>query len=185
MRFLIGCERSGVVREAYRKRGYDAWSCDLYSTEIPGQHIQGDIVEVAYWGIWGCAIFFPPCTHLTVSGARWFKDKKTEKEKAVEFFMKLANAPILKIAIENPIGIMSTRWRKPDQIIQPYEYGHGETKATCIWVKNLPLLKPTNIVSGREHRIHKMLPSKDRGYLRSITFQGIANAMAEQWGDSQ
>jgi hypothetical protein len=127
-------------------------------------------------------IAFPPCTHLAVSGARWFKDKRKEQAEAIEFFMLLANANIPRIAIENPIGIMSTRWRKPDQIIQPWQYGHGETKATCLWLKNLPLLRPTNIVDGREARIHKMPPSPERGKLRSITYAGIAAAMAEQWG---
>jgi hypothetical protein len=127
-------------------------------------------------------IAHPPCTHLCVSGARWFKKKIKEQEEAIDFFMALANTPIHKIAIENPVSIMSTIWRKPDQIIQPWQFGHGETKATCLWLRNLEPLEPTKIVEGREARIHKMPPSKDRGKLRSITYQGIANAMAEQWG---
>jgi hypothetical protein len=127
---------------------------------------------------------FPPCTHLCVSGARWFKRKKDEQLEAIKFFMALVNAPIPRIAIENPVGIMSTRYRKPDQIIQPWMFGHGETKATCLWLNNLPLLTPTKIVSGREARIHKMPPSADRGQLRSITLTGIAEAMAHQWGES-
>ena len=180
MKILIGCERSGIVREEFKKRGHNAWSCDIFPTDIPGQHIQDNVLNHLFG--WDMAIFFPPCTRLAVSGAKWFSMYSAEQRKAIVFFMQLALSPILKIAIENPIGVMSTAWRKPDQIIQPYEFGHGETKATCLWTKNLPLLKPTNIVSGREHRIHKMPPSKDRGYLRSITYLGIAKAMAEQWG---
>jgi hypothetical protein len=127
-------------------------------------------------------IAFPPCTYLCSSGARWWKDRRTEQLKALWFVSELVHAPIFRICIENPIGTLSTAWRKPDQIIQPWQFGHGETKATCLWLKNLPKLKPTNIVEGRENRIHKMPPSKDRGKLRSITYQGVANAMAEQWG---
>ncbi len=181
MKVLVGCEVSAIVREEFRKRGHDAMSCDLLPTEISGKHYQGDVLDIINDG-WDMGIFFPPCTRLAVSGARWWKDKQEEQKQAIIFFMKLANAPIPKIAIENPIGIMSTKWRKPDQIIQPYEYGHGETKATCIWVKNLPLLKPTKIVAGREHRIWKMPPSANRGRERSRTFRGIAQAMAQQWG---
>ena len=128
-------------------------------------------------------IAHPPCTHLAVSGARWFKDKRQEQQDAIGFFMMLIKAPILKIAVENPISIMSSRYRKPDQIIQPWMFGHGETKATCLWLKNLPLLKPTEIVDGREARIHRMPPSPDRWKERSRTFEGIAKAMAEQWGE--
>ena len=127
-------------------------------------------------------IAFPPCTYLAVSGARWFRDRLPEQQKAIWFVSELAHAPIPRICIENPIGILSTTWRKPDQIIQPWQFGHGETKATCLWLKNLHKLLPTNIVEGREARIHKMSPSKDRGRLRSITYRGIAEAMAEQWG---
>lgn len=181
MDILVGCEFSGAVRESFKKRGHNAWSCDLRPTEIPGQHIQDNILNYIERK-WDLAIFFPPCTRLCVSGARWFNLYPDEQEEAAMFFMALANAKIPRIAIENPIGVMSTKWRKPDQIIQPWQFGHGETKATCLWLKNLPLLRPTNIVEGREARIHKMPPSADRGKLRSITYQGIADAMAEQWG---
>jgi hypothetical protein len=129
-------------------------------------------------------IAFPPCTHLCVSGARWFKEKQREQADAIDFFMTLARAPIPRIAIENPIGIMSTRWRKPDQIIQPWQFGHGETKATCLWLKGLPKLVPTNIVDGRENRVHRMPPGPDRWKERSRTYQGIADAMADQWGNA-
>jgi len=184
MRVLIACEFSGIVRDSFKKMGHYALSCDLLPTERPGNHIHGDVLNIFddYVWKWDLMIAFPPCTHLAVSGARWFKDKLEEQKEAIDFFMALANADIPKIAIENPVGIMSTKWRKPDQIIQPWQFGHGETKATCLWLKNLPPLKPTNIVNGRENRIHKMPPSKNRGKLRSITYQGIADAMAEQWG---
>ena len=180
MKVLVACEFSGIVREAFRKRGHDAWSCDLLPTETPGQHIQGDVLKTLGDG-WNLMIAHPPCTHLSVSGARWFANKQKEQVDARRFFMALVNAPIEKICIENPIGIMSTCYRKPEQIIQPWQFGHGETKATCLWLKNLPLLKPTNIVSGRENRIWKEPPSKDRWKKRSRTFQGIADAMATQW----
>jgi len=182
MRVLVACEFSGVVREAFRKRGHDAWSCDLLPTEIEGKHIINDVKSVLTFGLWDLVIAHPPCTHLSVSGARWFKDKQKERWEAIQFFMFIACNHAKKICIENPISIMSTVYRKPDQIIQPWQFGHGETKATCLWLKGLPKLVPTNIVEGREARIHKMPPSKDRGRLRSITYQGIANAMAEQWG---
>ena len=188
MRVLIACEFSGVVREAFIKRGHDAVSCDLLPTEISGPHIQDDItnaLKMHYYNDdhlrWDLMVAFPPCTHLAVSGAKWFKYKVEEQKEAMEFFMSLVNTNITKIAIENPIGIMSTQYRKPDQIIQPWQYGHGETKATCLWLKNLPKLEPTNIVEGREHRIHKMAPGPNRARERSRTYQGIANAMAEQW----
>lgn len=183
MRVLIACEFSGVVRDAFRMRGHDAWSCDLLLGEgaYNNKHYQGDVLFYLDEG-WDLMIAHPPCTHLSVSGARWFKNKQKEQKEAIDFFMKLARAPIEKICVENPVSIMSTKWRKPDQIIQPWQFGHGETKSTCLWLKNLPLLKSTDIVSGRESRIHKMPPSKDRGKLRSITYSGIAQAMAEQWG---
>ena len=181
MKILIACEYSGIVRDSFSQKGHYAISCDLLPSEKGHPHCQNDVLEYLDYG-WDMMVAFPPCTHLAVSGARWFKDKQVEQKQAIEFFMELANADIPKIAIENPIGIMSTQWRKPDQIIQPWQFGHGETKATCLWLKNLPKLNPTNIVSGRENRIHKMPPSKDRGKLRSLTYQGIANAMAEQWG---
>ncbi len=180
MKVLIACEFSGIVRQAFSARDHNAWSCDLLDTEIPGQHIKGDVLEILNDG-WDLMIAHPPCTHLAVSGARWFKDKIEEQKEAIDFFMKLANAPIPRICIENPISIMSTKWRKPDQIIQPWQFGHGETKATCLLLKNLPLLQPTNIVEGREARVHKMSPGPNRWKERSRTFTGIAEAMSTQW----
>ena len=183
MRILVACEFSGVVREAFRAKGHDAWSCDFLPADDGSEfHLKGDCFNAINNFQWDMMIAHPPCTHLSVSGARWFKDKLPEQRLAILFFMALATTEIEKIAIENPIGIMSTGYRKPDQIIQPWQFGHGETKATCLWLKNLPKLKPTNIVEGREAKIHKMPPSKDRGKLRSITYQGIAEAMASQWG---
>lgn len=181
MNILIACEFSGIVRDAFIKKGHYAISCDILPTEKKGQHYQGDILDIINDG-WDLMVAHPPCIHLAVSGARWFKYKQKEQAESLEFVRKLLNAPIDKIALENPISIISTKIRKPDQIIQPWQFGHGETKATCLWLKNLPKLKPTNIVSGRENRIHKMPPSKDRWKNRSRTFQGIADAMAEQWG---
>lgn len=181
MKILIGCEFSGIVRDAFLDKGHNAISCDLLPTEKPGgPHIHGDISVILNEG-WDMMIAHPPCTHLAVSGARWFKDKLKEQEQALGFVRQLMDAPILRICIENPISIISTRIRKPDQIIQPWQFGHGETKATCLWLKNLPLLKPTKIVDGREARVHSEPPSKDRWKNRSRTCQGIANAMAEQW----
>ena len=181
MKVLIACEYSGIVREAFAKKGHDAMSCDLLPAEIPGNHYQGDIRDVLYDG-WDLMIGHPPCDHLAVSGARWFKEKRADgrQQAAIEFFMMLANAPIEKIALENPVSIMSTQYRRPDQIIQPWMFGHGETKATCLWLKNLPLLQPTNIVEGREQRIWKMGPSEHRWKERSRTFTGISEAMANQ-----
>lgn len=182
MKILVACEFSGTVRNAFNKFGHDAWSCDLLPSDIPGNHIQGDVLKVLKNG-WDLMIAHPPCTHLAVSGARWFKDKKQEQMEGIEFFMALAEANIPKKCIENPISIMSTVYRKPDQIIQPWQHGHGETKSTCLWLTGLPLLTPTNIVAGREAKIHLMPPSTDRWKLRSKTYQGIADAMAKQWGD--
>jgi site-specific DNA-cytosine methylase len=181
MNILVACEFSGVVMEAFRKRGHNAWSCDLLPSDVGHHHIQGDVLEMIDLG-WDMMIAHPPCTHLAVSGARWFKDKKTEQAEAIDFFCKLADANIPRICIENPISIMSSQYRKPDQIIQPWQFGHGETKATCFWLKNLPNLIPTDIVEGREARVHKLPPSADRWKLRSKTYQGIAEAMANQWG---
>ena len=181
MKVLVACEYSGRVREAFRNLGHDAWSCDLLESEDNSPfHIQGDVLPLLTQG-WDLMIAHPPCTHLAVSGARWFKDKLTEQADALWFVDMLLNAPIEKIALENPISIISSRIRKPDQIIQPWQYGHGETKATCLWLKNLPKLTPTNIVEGREAVVHKMPPGPDRWKNRSRTYQGIANAMAEQW----
>ena len=184
MNILIACEFSGVVRNAFTDNGHNVLSCDLLPTEQVGWHHEGDVIELIKEHKWDMMIAFPPCTHLSVSGARYWKEKQEDRrqQKAIDFFMKLANANITKIAVENPVGIISTVWRKPDQIIQPWQFGHGETKATCLWLKNLPKLEPTNIVSGREQRIWKMPPSKDRAKLRSITYQGIADAMDDQWG---
>lgn len=181
MRILIACEYSGTVRDAFIARGHDAVSCDLLPTESPGPHYQGDVMDIINDG-WDMMIAHPPCTHLAVSGARWFKDKKREQKDAINFFMAMINAPINMIAVENPICIMSSKYRKPNQIIQPWQYGHGETKATCLWLKNLPALVPTNIVDGREQKIWKVPPSPDRWKIRSKTYPGIAAAMAEQWG---
>lgn len=180
MKVLVACEFSGIVREAFKAKGHDAWSCDILPTEIPGQHIQGDAIKILGDG-WDLMIAHPPCTHLAVSGARWFKDKQEEQREALDFVLQLLDAPINKIALENPISIISSQIRKPNQIIQPWQFGHGETKATCLWLKNLPSLTPTNIVEGREAKIHKMPPSKDRWKKRSLTYQGIAKAMADQW----
>ena len=182
MRVLIGCEFSGTVRDAFIRRGHEAMSCDLLPTESYGPHYQGDIRDVLDYP-WDLAIFHPPCTHLSVSGARHFEAKRLDgrQQAAVSFFMSLAKADIPRIAIENPVCIMSSLWRKPDQIIQPWQFGHGETKATCLWLKGLPPLNPTNIVEGRENRIHRMPPSEERGKERSKTYPGIAEAMAEQW----
>ncbi len=181
MKVLVACEFSGVVREAFSERGHDVWSCDLLDTEIPGQHYKGDVLDILENG-WDLMIAHPPCTYLAVSGAHWWKDRQAEQADAIRFVMMLANAPISKIAIENPIGKLSTAWRKPDQIIQPWQFGHGETKATCLWLKGLPKLQPTRIVDGREERIHREPPSPERWKNRSRTFTGIAAAMAEQWG---
>lgn len=183
MRVLIGCEFSGTVRRAFRSRGHDAWSCDLLPAEDASEfHIQGDVADVLGAG-WNLAIFHPPCTHLAVSGARWFKNKRREQEEALEFVRTLLAAPIPRIALENPVSIISSRIRRPDQIIQPWQFGHGEVKATCLWLKNLPPLVPTHVVDGREARVHRMPPGPNRWKERSRTFVGIADAMAEQWGD--
>jgi hypothetical protein len=180
-RILVACEFSGTVRDAFAAKGHDAWSCDLLPTEKPGNHYQCDVTEVLDEG-WDLMIAHPPCTHLAVSGARWWKFKGKEQEEACRFVLKLAGAPIERIAIENPIGYLSTAWRKPDQIIQPWQFGHGETKATCLWLKGLPKLEPTDVVEGREARIHRLPPTEDRWKLRSLTYSGIAKAMAAQWG---
>lgn len=183
MRVLVACEFSGIVRDAFAARGHDAWSCDILPTERPGNHIQCDVLSILGDG-WDLMIAHPPCTHLAVSGARWFADKQVEQEAALGFVRTLLHAPIPRVALENPVSIISSRMRKPDQIIQPWQFGHGETKATCLWLENLPLLVPANIVDGREQRIHKMPPSPDRWRERSRTYPGIAAAMAAQWGET-
>lgn len=183
MRILVACEFSGAVRDAFAARGHEAWSCDLLSAERPGRHIVGDVLAVLSDG-WDLLIAHPPCTHLSVSGARWFPEKRKsgEQQAAIDFFMACVNAPVPKIAVENPVCIMSRLYRKPDQIIQPWMFGHPETKATCLWLKGLPKLTPTNIVAGREARVHRMPPGQHRSRERSRTFSGIAEAMAAQWG---
>lgn len=182
MRILVACEFSGIVRDAFIRKGHEAVSCDLLPSERPGPHIVGNVLDHLHEH-WDMMIAFPPCTHLAVSGARWFKNKQEEQKEAVDFFLQLAcHALISKVAVENPIGIMSRIHKKPTQIIQPWQFGHGETKATCLWLKNLPRLMPTKVVEGREARIHKMPPGPDRWKERSRTYAGIAEAMAEQWG---
>lgn len=182
MRVLVACEYSGRVRDAFRARGHDAVSCDLLDTEAPGPHHKGDVRDLLSLG-WDMMIAFPPCTHLAVSGARWFKDKKAEQIEALDFVRMLLDAPIPHIALENPVSIISSHIRKPDQTFQPWQFGHGEVKRTCLWLKNLPKLVATNVVEGREARVHKMPPRPDRWKERSRTFQGVADAMADQWGD--
>ena len=183
LKVLIACEYSGSVRDEFTKLGHDAMSCDLLPTESEGKHYQGDVRDVLDYP-WDLMIAHPPCTHLSVSGARHFKAKRLDgrQQSAVSFFLALSKADIPKIAIENPVCIMSSLWRNPEQTIQPWQYGHGETKATCLWLKGLPCLEPTNIVEGREARIHKMPPGPNRWKERSKTFTGIAKAMAAQWG---
>ena len=181
MKILIACEFSEIVKEAFLKQGHDAHSCDL----LPGEkglknHHQCDVLPLLKER-WDGLIAHPPCKDLAVSGARWFKFKQKEQQESINFFMEFWNSGIKKICIENPIGIMSTAFRKPDQIIQPYEYGHGETKATCLWLKKFPLLKSTKIVKGRVGRVWRESPGPDRWKNRSRTYQGIADAMAEQW----
>jgi len=186
LRILVACEFSQIVTKAFRAKGHEAYSCDIIPAEggHPEWHIQDNVLK-HFDENWDMMIAFPPCTHLAASGARWFKYKRDEQTAAIAFFNMLTSTYmtgiIPKICIENPVGIMSTRFEKPTQIIQPWMFGHGETKATCLWLKGLPKLKPTNIVEGREQRIHKLPPSKDRGKLRSITYQGIADAMSSQW----
>jgi site-specific DNA-cytosine methylase len=187
VKVLVACEFSGIVREAFARRGHDAWSCDLLPTELPGQHIAGDVTQHLADG-WDLMIAHPPCTHLAVSGAQWWPGKQKEQTEALEFVRKLLNAPVPRIALENPVGCISTKIRKPDQIIQPYHFGHLETKTTCLWLKNLPALKHTTelkaetyaLPASQRHRIWYM--GSGKGKERSITFQGIADAMAQQWG---
>ena len=185
VRVLVACEFSGVVRDAFLAAGHDAMSCDLLATEVPGPHYQGDVREVIH-ACWDLMIGHPECTHMSVSGARHFPAKRMDGRQArgLSFFMELARAPIPRIALENPVSVISSMWRKPDQILQPWQFGHGETKATCLWLKGLPKLAPTDVVEGREARVHRMPPSPDRWKERSRTFAGIAAAMAAQWGAS-
>lgn len=190
MRILVACEFSGIVREAFRKRGHDAWSCDLLPSEIEGQHFQADCIEAIASGGWDLMIAHPPCTHLASSGARWFKGRQQEQHKAIQFVQRLSVSGVRRIAIENPIGVLSTQWCKPTQIIQPWMFGHPETKATCMWLVGLPKLVPTNDVReemamlrpAERHRVHHASPGPDRWKERSRTLAGIADAMADQWG---
>ena len=184
MRVLISCEFSGTVRRAFRAQGHDAWSCDILPAEDNAEHHQQrDVREILDDG-WDLMIAHPPCTHLAVSGARWFPTKRREQAEALNFVRELLNAPIDRIALENPASIISSHIRPADQTIQPWQYGHGELKTTCLWLKNLPPLTPTNIVAGREQRIWKMPPSPERWRERSRTYPGIAQAMADQWGNT-
>lgn len=184
MKILVACEESQAVTIELRRQGHEAYSCDIIpcSGGHPEWHLQVDALELLKMK-WDMIIAFPPCTNLAVSGARYFREKQADgrQQASIEFFMQFANADCKRIAIENPIGIMSTRYRKPDQIIQPWQFGHGETKATCLWLKGLPKLQSTDIVTGREQRIWKMPPGPERAKLRSKTYLGIARAMAEQW----
>lgn len=180
MKILIACEFSGIVRDAFIEAGHDAVSCDLLDTERVGPHIRADVRPIINKG-WDMMIAHPPCTHLAVSGARWFKDKLEEQAEALEFVQMLLDAPIPMICLENPVSIISSRIRRPDQIIQPWQFGHGETKATCLWLKGLPLLVPTDVVEGRHPAVHLAAPGIDRWKVRSRTYTGIAAAMAQQW----
>lgn len=185
MRVLVACEESQEVCKAFRALGHETYSCDIEpcSGGHPEWHLQCDALELLKMQ-WDMILAFPPCTDLAVSGAKWFAEKRADgrQQKSIEFFMRFANASCPRIAIENPVGIMSTVWRKPDQIIQPWMFGHGETKATCLWLKGLPLLTPSNIITGREQRVWRMPPGPDRARLRSKTYTEVAQAMAEQWG---
>lgn len=189
-KILVACEESQTVCKAFRAKGHEAYSCDILecSGGCPSWHLKRDVVQLLcvehperYWDM---IIAFPPCTDLAVSGARWFKEKQENgaQKKSIAFFLFLAHQKCERLAIENPVGIMSTHYRKPDQIIQPWQFGHGETKATCLWLKGLPLLKPTNIVEGREGKVWRMAPSEHRAKMRSKTYEGIAQAFADQWG---
>lgn len=180
MKVLVACEYSGIVRDAFIAKGHDAISCDLLPSEVGGPHYQGDVTNILH-NEWDLIIAHPPCTHLTVSGARWFPEKIRDgrQKSAIDFFLLFTKLNCAKVVIENPIGIMSSVYRKPDQYINPWEYGHGETKKTCLWLKGVPKLKPTNIVEGRDNRIHRLW---GRGHERSKTYEGWAIAMADQWG---
>jgi hypothetical protein len=202
MKILIACEFSGTVRDAFIGGGHDAMSCDLEPTSVPGPHYQGNVMDIINDG-WDLMIAHPPCTYLTVTGNKWFKPeyanrfptRHQDREDAANFFMALANANIPKIAIENPIGVMSTRYKKPSQVVHPWQFGHEASKSTCLWLKGLPLLQPTNVVSKGEFVTYKSgkrmtkwyadaasLSPKERAKVRNTTFQGIADAMATQWG---
>ncbi len=180
MRVLVACEFSGVVRDAFLKEGCDAVSCDLLPTESPGPHIQGDVLAVLK-NRWDLMVGFPPCTHLALSGARWFEKKQKEQQEALLFFRTLLLAPVPKICLENPMSL-AARVASPSQVIHPWMFGHGEVKTTWLWLKGLPWLQPTKIVAGREPRVHYTPPGEDRWKLRSRSYKGVAKAMAAQWG---
>lgn len=191
MRILVACEESQVVCGAFRARGHEAYSCDIVecSGGHPEWHLHCDVFDVLLLPDkrvcgWDMVLAFPPCTHLAVSGARWFAEKRADgrQQSGIDFFMRFTELDCPRVCIENPIGIMSSVYRRPDQIIQPWQFGHGETKATCLWLKGLPLLDATDVVAGREGRVWRMAPGPDRARLRSRTYKGIADAMAEQWG---
>jgi hypothetical protein len=183
VRVLVACEFTGAVRDAFTAAGHEAMSCDLLEAETPGEHYRGDVRDLLEPGLWDLMVAHPPCTDLAVSGARWFAGKgPSAQADALEFVRTLMLAPVPRIAVENPVSVISTRLRAPDQIIQPWQYGHGETKTTCLWLHQLPRLKATHLVPGRENRIHRMPPGPTRGYDRSRTYPGIAQAMAAQWG---
>lgn len=179
----MACEFSGIVRDAFIERGHEAWSCDLLDTETPGPHYRGDVRDMLNVASWDLMIAHPPCTFLAVSGARWFAERRQQQEDALAFVRLLMDAPIPRIALENPVSVISSRIRKPDQIVQPWMFGHGEVKATCLWLKGLPRLEPTDVVDGRTARVHRASPGPDRWKERSRTLPGIAAAMAEQWTD--
>jgi hypothetical protein len=181
MRVLVACEYSGVVRDAFTALGHDAMSCDLLPTESPGPHHVGDVRDILDGG-WDLMIAHPPCTDLAVSGARHFWRKGDAQRDALTFVRELLTAPVPRICVENPVSIISSRIRRPDQVVQPWWFGHGETKATCLWLQNLPPLTPTNVVEGRVPRVHMLPPTPDRWKLRSTTYTGLAAAMADQWG---
>jgi len=181
MKVLVACEFSGIIRDAFLSRGHDAISCDLLPSEKPGPHIQGDVLQVLNQG-WDLMIAHPPCTFLCVSGARWFSNRRPQQEAALRFVLALLDATCPKLCIENPISIISTRIRKPDQIVHPWWFGAGETKATCLWLRGLPRLRPTAVVQGRSARVHREPPSAERWKNRSRTEPGMARAMADQWG---
>jgi hypothetical protein len=182
MRVLVACEFSGIVRDAFAARGHDAWSCDLLPTERPGPHIEGDVLaqDLACFDL---LIAHPPCTYLTVSGARWWTSRRAEQADAVAFCERLLAAPVARIALENPVGALSRRLRPPDQVVQPWMFGHAETKATCLWLKGLPRLRPDRLILDlRQDRVHREAPGPDRWKRRSRTLPGLARAMAQQWG---
>jgi len=183
MKVLVACEYSGRVRDAFIAQGHDAISCDLLPTDVAGPHYQGNVEDILSDG-YDLMVAHPPCTHLAVSGSRHFWRKEKEQKEALDFVRLLMDAPIDRWCIENPVSVISSAIRQPDCIIQPWEHGHGECKTTCLWLKNLPKLKPSNIVEGREQKVHMLPPSPNRWKIRSTTYEGVALAMGQQWGAS-